>query len=89
MLHILVDIRICVCWTVRSKNTLKQGKLWQFLKGTAKPKVKEKVIDFEELKGVRTPGGALGYFLGGYVPPGIPNWHPVLEKIYPKIDTPF
>ena len=24
-------------------------------------------------------GGALGYFLGGYVPPGTPNWHPVLE----------
>ena len=36
-----------------------------------------------------TPGGALGYFLGGYVPPGTPNWHPVLEKISPKIDTPF
>ena len=34
-------------------------------------------------------GGALGYFLGGYVPPGTPNWHPVLEKISPKIDTPF
>ena len=32
------------------------------------------------------PGGgrALGYFLGGYVPPGTPNWHPVLEKISPK-----
>ena len=28
-------------------------------------------------------GGALGYFLGGYVPPGTPN------KISPKIDTPF
>ena len=25
-------------------------------------------------------GGALGYFLGGYVPPGTPNWHPVLKK---------
>ena len=36
-----------------------------------------------------TPGGALGYFGGGYVPPGTPNWHPVLEKISPKIDTPF
>ena len=36
-----------------------------------------------------SPGGALGYFLGGYVPPGTPNWHPVLEKISPKIDTPF
>ena len=29
-------------------------------------------------------GGALGY-----VPPGTPNWHPVLEKISPKIDTSF
>ena len=36
-----------------------------------------------------TPGGALGYFLGEYVPPGTPNWHPVLEIISPKIDTPF
>ena len=35
------------------------------------------------------PGGALGYFLGGYVPPGTPNCHPVLKKISPKIDTPF
>ena len=34
-------------------------------------------------------GGALGYLLGGYVPPGTPNWHPVLEKNFPKIDTPF
>ena len=34
-------------------------------------------------------GGALGYFLGGYVPPGTPNWHPVLTKNSPKIDTPF
>ena len=33
--------------------------------------------------------GALGYFLGGYVPPGTPNWYPVLEKISPKIDTLF
>ena len=33
------------------------------------------------------PGGALGYFLGGYVPPGTPNWHPVLKKISLKIDT--
>ena len=38
-----------------------------------------------------TPGGGgpLGYFLSGYVPPGTPNWHPVLEKSSPKIDTPF
>ena len=35
------------------------------------------------------PGGALGYFLGGYVPPGTANWHPVLKKISPKIDTPL
>ena len=35
------------------------------------------------------PGAVLGYFGGGYVPPGTPNWHPVLEKISPKIDTPF
>ena len=37
----------------------------------------------------KRPGGALGYFLGGYVPPGTPNWHPVLKKNSPKIDTPF
>ena len=34
-------------------------------------------------------GGALGYFLDGYVPPGTPNWHPVPKKNSPKIDTPF
>ena len=34
-------------------------------------------------------GGALGYFLGGYVPPGTPDWHPVLKKNSPKIDTLF
>ena len=28
-------------------------------------------------------GGALGYFLGRYVPPGTPNWHPVLKKDFP------
>ena len=32
-------------------------------------------------------GGAIGYFLGGYVPPGTPNWLPVLKNIFPKIDT--
>ena len=37
----------------------------------------------------RGRGGALGYFWGGYVPPGTPNWHPVLKKISPKTDTPF
>ena len=30
-------------------------------------------------------GGGPGYFLGGYVPPGTPNWHPVLKKISSKI----
>ena len=40
------------------------------------------------LLGLR-PGGALRYFGGRYVPPGTPNWHPVLKKIPPKIDTPF
>ena len=34
-------------------------------------------------------GAALGYFWGGYVPPGTPNWHPILEEISPKIDTLF
>ena len=28
-------------------------------------------------------GRALGYFLGGYVPPGSPNWHPVPKNISP------
>ena len=27
--------------------------------------------------------GALGYFLGGYVPPGAPNWHSVPKKTFP------
>ena len=34
-------------------------------------------------------GGGTWVFLGGYVPPGTPNWQPVLKKISPKIDTPF
>ena len=42
-----------------------------------------------ETKVRQCPGGALGFFLGGYVPPGTPNWHPVLKIICPKIDTPF
>ena len=37
----------------------------------------------------RGGGGALEYFLGGYVPSRTPNWHPVLTKNSPKIDTPF
>ena len=63
------------------------------------------VITEPSLAAVAIPGGggALGYFLGGYVPPGTPNWHPVLKKIpleigqffiprsriRPKTDTPF
>ena len=34
-------------------------------------------------------GGAVKYFLGGYVPPGTPIWHSVLKKYSAKIDTPF
>ena len=33
----------------------------------------------------RNPGGVLGYLLGGYVPPGTPNWHPVIKKIPLKL----
>ena len=29
------------------------------------------------------------YFFGGYVPPGTPNWHPVLKENSPKTGTPF
>ena len=31
------------------------------------------------------PGGAHGYFLGGYVRAGAPNWHPVLKKFPLKL----
>ena len=31
----------------------------------------------------RGGGGALGYFLDGHLPPGTPNWHPVLKTISP------
>ena len=31
-------------------------------------------------------GGGTWVFFGW---PGTPNWHPVLKKISPKIDTPF
>ena len=36
---------------------------------------------------ISTPGGggALGYSLGTYVPPGTPNWHPVLKTIPLKL----
>ena len=40
----------------------------------------------QETFSVLVPGGrgALGYFMGGYVPPGTPNWHPVLKKNFPQ-----
>ena len=34
-------------------------------------------------------GGALGYLLGGHVPPGTSKLAPRSKKISPKIDTPF
>ena len=37
----------------------------------------------EGVKNEKAPEGHLGIFLGGYVPPGTPNWHPVLKKISP------
>ena len=39
---------------LRAKNMLKQVKFSKFSKVTAKPKVMEKVMEFEELKKVRT-----------------------------------
>ena len=42
-------------------------------------------IDYEvNPKGVGG-GGALGYFLGGYVPPGTPNCNLVLKKFPLKL----
>ena len=35
MADILVDARVCVCWTALGKKTLKQGKFWKVLKVTA------------------------------------------------------
>ena len=47
------------------------------------------VVVFRDFQASTPGGGALGYFLGGYVLHGTPNWHPVLKTISPKIDTPF
>ena len=33
----------------------------------------------------RAPGGTVGYFMGGYVPPGTPNMHSVLKKFPLKL----
>ena len=79
-----------VCWEVPKASQFKQAhkqqteKYWKHRKS--------QLISILETLLVRVPGGgggALGYFLGVYVPPGTPNWHPVLKKIFPKIDTPF
>ena len=56
---------------------------------TREPRSADRRSPYRANQAAVSPGGALGYFLGGYVPPGTPNWHPVLEKISPKIDTPF
>ena len=55
---------MCLLNCLRSKNTLKLGKIFEFLKLTAEPKVLEnlkrswkkswKVMEFEELKRVQT-----------------------------------
>ena len=55
----------------------------------ARPKRVELLLRFVESVGHTPAGGHLGIFLGGYVPPGTPNWHPILKKLSPKIDTPF
>ena len=46
-------------------------------------------VKFKDIYSPGGGGGALGYFLGGYVPPRTPTWHPVLKKNSVKIDTPF
>ena len=46
------------------------------------------ILNAEKLLGALSPsggGGHLGIFWGGYVPPGTPNWHPVLKKIPLKL----
>ena len=68
-------------WNDLTMKLSDQKMVWRILSWTSDPT--------DDLNLIYVPGGALGYFLGGYVPPGTPNWHPVLEKISPKIDTPF
>ena len=38
---------------------------------------------FRHVQKARGGGGALGYFLGGYVLPGTPNWPPRSKKTFP------
>ena len=53
-----------------------------------RPKRVELLLRFVESVG-HTPAGGTWVFFGAYVPPGTPNWHPILKKLSPKIDTPF
>ena len=46
-------------------------------------------LQYQYVHGMNAVGGHLGIFWVGMCRPGPPNWHPVLEKISPKIDTPF
>ena len=57
--------------------------LWQSLVNNSSIAGKTMIWNIINLS--QTPGGALGYFLGGYVLPGTPNWHPVLKKISSKL----
>ena len=42
-------------------------------------------LSLDKEPGGRGGGEPLGYFLGGYVPPGTPNWHPVLKQFPVKL----
>ena len=46
-------------------------------------------IKIKKVEGVLYPGGALGYFLGGYVAPGFSKLAARSKKTSPKIDIPF
>ena len=76
------------CDTLQWKNALIQSDLilcnllWQ-QNPDAEIKIFTKILLYTTPGG--GGGGALGYFLGGYVPPGTPNWHPVLKKIPLKL----
>ena len=58
------------------------------LNSHAKEQQKKRFRLINEVNNIKAPwgggGGALEYSLGGYVPPGTPNWNPVLKKISPK-----
>ena len=95
--------RYTTAYFIKSKSEV-LSKLMEYVnsveKHTGHQFMKLNILAEEDVKVLRrdnggeyTPGGwgggALKYFWGGYVPPGTPNWHPVLEKMSPKIDTPF